>query len=144
MVQHSSSISNQGGYGRSKLEVIDNMLLQLGIDEEEFDDLAFEEDEEAPKEGIKWMALARVHTFNLFSPQTFDQHMRVAWSLAREVQFHYLEENLFTIHCFCLGDWLKVEKGGPWLFLQLAVCIERYDGLADLESIDLNFFSTWI
>jgi transcription termination factor Rho len=31
-----------------------------------------------PKEGIKWMALARVHTANFFSPQTFEQHMRVA------------------------------------------------------------------
>jgi hypothetical protein len=60
------------------------------------------------------------------------------------VQFQHLEGNLFTVQCFCLGDWLKVEKGGPWLFRQAVVCIEEYDGLAAPDSIDLNFFSTWI
>jgi hypothetical protein len=61
------------------------MLKRLGIEEEEFDDLVFEDEEEAPKEGLKWMALARVLTSNFFSPQTFEQHMRVAWSPAREI-----------------------------------------------------------
>jgi hypothetical protein len=129
---------------RSKLESINDMLQQLGIEEEEFDDLVFEEEEEAPKEGLKWMALARVHTSNFFSPQTFEHHMKIAWSPAREIEFEHLEGNLFTIQCFCLGDWLKVEKGGPWLFRQSIVCIEPYDGLAAPDSIDLNFFSTWI
>jgi hypothetical protein len=63
------------------------MLQHLGIEEDEFDDLIFEDGEEAPKQGLKWMALARVHASNFFSSQTFEQHMRVAWSLAREVQF---------------------------------------------------------
>jgi hypothetical protein len=44
------------------------MLRRLGIEEEEIDDLVFEEEEAAPKEGIKWMALARVHTAKFFSP----------------------------------------------------------------------------
>jgi hypothetical protein len=58
------------------------MLQRLGIDEDELDDLVFEDEEEAPKEGLKWFALARVHTENYFSPQTFEQHMMVAWSPA--------------------------------------------------------------
>jgi hypothetical protein len=57
-----------------------------------------------PKEGIKWMAITRFHTLNYFRPQTFEQHMCVAWSPAKEVKFTALEENLFTIECFCLGD----------------------------------------
>jgi hypothetical protein len=69
------SSSAAGGSG-SKAESINDMLQHLGIEEEEFDDLVFEEEEEAPKEGLKWMALARVHTSNFFSPQTFEQHMR--------------------------------------------------------------------
>uniref|UniRef100_A0ACD6A4J7 Uncharacterized protein n=1 Tax=Avena sativa TaxID=4498 RepID=A0ACD6A4J7_AVESA len=101
------------GSGSRKDESVNNMLLRLGIDDDEIDDLAFEEQEDAPKEGIKWMALARVHTIKNFSPQTFEQHMRVAWSPAREVKFNHHEGNLFTIQCFCLGDWLKVEQGGP-------------------------------
>jgi hypothetical protein len=46
---------------------IDVMLLRLGIEEEEIDDLIFEEEESVPKE-VKWMALAKVNTTILFSP----------------------------------------------------------------------------
>jgi hypothetical protein len=145
MASPAASTTNQGsGSGSKKMEALDDLLNRLGIEEDEIDDLIFEEEEAAPKEGIKWMALARVHTSNFFSPQTFEQHMCVAWSPAREVKFQHLEGNLFTIQCFCLGDWLKVEKGGPWLFRQNAVCIEKYDGLTDPESIDLNSFAAWI
>jgi hypothetical protein len=48
---------------------LDDLLLRLGIDEDEIDDLVFEDEEEAPKQGLKWTALARVHTTNNFSSQ---------------------------------------------------------------------------
>jgi hypothetical protein len=102
------------------------------------------EDTDLPKEGIKWMALARVHTSNFFSPQTFEQHMRVAWSPAKEVKITALEQNLFTIQCHCLGDWLKIEQGVPWLFRQNVVIIEPYDGLSPTDAIDLNSFDAYI
>jgi hypothetical protein len=124
-------------------ESIDDMLERLRIEEEEFDDLVFEE-EEAPKEGIKWMALCRIHSTNYFSAESFEQHMRVAWSPVREIQFQHIKGNLFTVQCFCLGDSLKVSKGGPWLFRQPVVCIEPYDGLLAPEKIDLNLFETWV
>jgi hypothetical protein len=130
--------------GKQKDEAIDEMLLRLGIGEEDFDDLIYEEVEGVPKEDIKWMALVRVHTTNYFSIATFEQHMKVAWSPARDISFQHLEGNLFTLQCSCLGDWLKVEKGGPWLFRQSVVCIEKYDGISDPNLTDLNFFSTWI
>jgi hypothetical protein len=120
------------------------MLCRLGIEEEECDDLIFEEQDEAPKEGLKWMALAKFHTPNAFSPHAFEQNMKIAWSPAKEIVFNHLEGNLFTVQCFCLGDWLKVEKGGPWLFRQSVVSIEPYDGLALPETVDLNFFTTWV
>jgi hypothetical protein len=104
----------------------------------------FKEEEDAPKERLKWMALALVHTSNYFSPQTFEQHMQLAWSPARDVKFQHIEGNLFTVQCFYLRDWLKVEKGDPWLFRQSVVCIEKYDGISPPESFDLNFFTTWI
>jgi hypothetical protein len=117
--------SNQATGSTSKApETIDAMLLRLGIDNEEIGDLVFEEEESIPKE-VKWMVLAKVHTTNFFNLQTFEQHMRVAWSPAKEIQFHQIEENLFSVQCFCLGDWLKVEEGGPWLFRQNAVCIKK-------------------
>jgi hypothetical protein len=93
---------------------------------------------------MKWMALARVHAANPFSPQTFEQHMRVAWSPAKEIIFTPLEDKLFSIQCSCLSDWIKVEQGGPWLFCQNVVSIETYNGLAAIDSIDLNFITVWI
>ncbi|KAK1617209.1 hypothetical protein QYE76_022726 [Lolium multiflorum] len=59
---------------------------------------------------MKWMALAKVHTANTFSPQAFEHNMRTAWAPAEEVKFNHLEDNLFTVQCFCLGDWLKIHK----------------------------------
>jgi hypothetical protein len=68
----SSSSSKINGAGGRKEEAIDDMIQRLGIEDDEFDDLVFEDEEDAPKEGIKWMALAKVHTANYFSPQTFE------------------------------------------------------------------------
>jgi hypothetical protein len=55
-----------------------------------FDDFIFEGEEGAPTEGLKWMALAKVHTANSFSPQAFEHNMRSAWSPAQEVKFQHL------------------------------------------------------
>ena len=84
----SESLTNQfGGSGRKKTETLGDMLKRLGIDEDEIDDLVFEEENAAPKEAIKWMTLARIHMSNPFSPHTFEKHMRVAWSPAKEIKF---------------------------------------------------------
>jgi N-dimethylarginine dimethylaminohydrolase len=78
-----------------KEEGINELLKRLGFEEDEVDDLIFEEESDVPLDGIKWMALARVHTSNYFSIQTFEQHMNTAWSPAKEVKFRALENNLF-------------------------------------------------
>jgi hypothetical protein len=62
------------------------MLRHLSIYEEEIDDLEEEKEKVDPKEGMKWFALAWVHTGNYFSVQTFEQHMKVAWSPSKEVK----------------------------------------------------------
>jgi hypothetical protein len=123
---------------------IDDMLIHLGIEEEEFDDFIFEGEEGAPLEGMKGMALAKVHTASSFTPQAFEHNMRTTWSLAKKVKFNHLEDNLFTVQCFCLEDLLKVDKGGPWLFRQSVISIEQYDGFSLPEIVDLNYFATWI
>ncbi|KAK1629311.1 hypothetical protein QYE76_003626 [Lolium multiflorum] len=144
MASPATSSTQASGSGSKKEEAIGEMLNRLGIEDDELDDLVFEEEESAPKQGIKWMALAKVHTANNFSPITFENHMRNAWSPAQPIEFNHLEGSLFTIQCFCLGDWLKITEGGPWLFRQNIVCIEEYDGLGNPDTIDLNFFDTWL
>jgi hypothetical protein len=145
MSSSQASATLPAGGPRSKQQSnLDDLLMRLRIDEDEIDDLVFEDEEDVPKQGMKWTALARVHTANSVCPQTFEQHMRVAWSPAQDIIFTPLEDKLFSVQCSCLGDWIKVEQGGPWLFRQNVVSIEPYDGLAPTESVDLNFINVWI
>jgi hypothetical protein len=48
----------------------------------------------------------------------FEQHMRVAWSLAKVIKIIPLKDNAFSIQCLCLGDWLKVEEDGLGYFVR--------------------------
>jgi hypothetical protein len=63
------------------------MLQRLGFDEDELDDMVFEEEQDVPKERVKWLALARVHTMNYFSTKIFEQPMMTTWSPSREVKY---------------------------------------------------------
>jgi hypothetical protein len=110
MVSSASSSNLASQSGGNKQEAIGDLLQRIGIDEDELDDLVFEDEEAVPKQGIKWMALIKVHTTNQFSPITFEQHMRNAWIPAQKVEFNHLEGNMFTIQCFCLGDWQKIKE----------------------------------
>jgi hypothetical protein len=92
-----SSANRAEGSGAKKAEALDAMLQRLGIEDDKIDDLIFEDEPEVPKERMKWFALPRVHTENYFSPQTFEQHMKVAWSPAHELKIKPIENNLFTI-----------------------------------------------
>jgi hypothetical protein len=136
--------TKEGPQSGNTKESINDLKDKLGIEVDDLDDLIFEDEEETPKEGMKWTSLVRIHTDNPFSPQTFEQHMRNAWSPTKEVIFTALEPNLFTVQCFCVGDWLKIEQGGPWFFRQHAVFIEPYDGFTGPETIDLNSLGVWI
>jgi hypothetical protein len=69
----SSSATQSGGEsGVRKEEHLGDLLLRLGIEDDEINDLVFEDEEDAPVGGIKWMALVKVHTMNYFSAQTFE------------------------------------------------------------------------
>jgi hypothetical protein len=103
MASPASSTNQASGSGNKKAEAIGDMLQRLGIEEDELDDLVFEDEDSAPRQGIKWMALAKVHTTNPFSPITFEQHMMNLWSPAQTIEFCHLEGNLFAIQCFYLA-----------------------------------------
>lgn len=36
--------------------------------------------------------------------------------MAQGVTFRAVEDNLFVVPVFCLGDWQKLMEEGPWLF----------------------------
>lgn len=61
------------------------------------------------------MALAKVATPHPFSSQSFFSTMQFAWNMAQGVTFRAVEDNLFVVPVFCLGDWQKLMEEGPCL-----------------------------
>ncbi|KAK1698887.1 hypothetical protein QYE76_015584 [Lolium multiflorum] len=54
-----SSANSANGSGSKKGEKIGDLKLRLGIEDDEFDDVVFEEEETVPKQGMKWLALVK-------------------------------------------------------------------------------------
>lgn len=69
--------------------------------------------------------------------------MQSAWNSVKEVAWRKIDENLFSVHFGCLGDWNKVMNMGPWLFLYQAVIMEEYDGFENPSSVVLDKFAVW-
>ena len=119
------------------------MMKELGLREEDLDDVVFDE-KEAPPDAVRWIAVAKVHSSKTYSQYWFFKNMRAAWDLAQEVKFKPLDDNLYTIQFSCLGDWERVTLEGPWHFRGDAVIIKPYDGLAKPSTIPLDTIEIWV
>ena len=107
---------------------VEEMMKNLGITEDDLDDVVFEEQDVQAEAVVRWMAIARVHTPNSYIQYWFYRNMRAVWDLAQEVKLRPLEDNLYTLQFSCLGDWERVMEEGPWAFKGKTVVIELYDG----------------
>jgi hypothetical protein len=70
--------------------------------------------------------------------------MDVAWGFAKSWTIRLVEDNLFILQVSCLGDWNRVMNDGPWIFRQMGVMVEPYDGVADPASVVLNRLHAWV
>jgi hypothetical protein len=135
-VQESSSASGDGR--------IEQMMKQLGLCEEDLDDVVYEAEDPPPAETTRWMTIARVHTDSEYSAYWFFKNMKSSWDLARDAKAKTLESNLHIFQFSCLGDWEKVTEGGPWAFRGSSVPMAPYDGFSKPSSIKLNHIDIWI
>ncbi|SPT18858.1 unnamed protein product [Triticum aestivum] len=119
-------------------------MKQLHLEDEDFDDLVIEEDDPAVNEGVRWLALARVHTAKTFSPTAFYKDMRAAWNTAKPVRFRPVGPNVFVVQAVCLGDWERMVDQGPWLFRNMVVLMAPYDGFTKLEEVPVLFMPIWL
>lgn len=129
--------------GSADVDETARLMKELGLREEDLDDVVFEEDK-APPATNRWMALARVHMDKPYSQFWFFKNMRAAWDLAQDVKFRPLEDNLYTLQFSCLGDWERVMQEGPWHLSGNAVIIVPYDGVTKPSTIQLNTIDIWI
>ncbi|XBI52765.1 hypothetical protein VPH35_035097 [Triticum aestivum] len=119
------------------------MMAELGLREEDLDDVVFDE-KQAPPDAIRWMAVARVHIDKPYSQYWFFKNMRAAWDLAHDVKSQPLQDNLYTLQFFYLGDWERVMQEGPWNFRGDVVIIAPYDGITKPTEVKLDTLDIWI
>jgi hypothetical protein len=114
------------------------------LKDEELDDVVLPREEVVTlRENARWMAVLKVHTTNPFGNQPFFQKMDDAWGFAKW-SIRPVKENLFILQVSCLGDWNRAMLEGPWIFRQMGVMIEPYDGLDDPKSVVLNRIHVWV
>lgn len=130
-------------FGSASVDETAKLMVELGLHEEDLDDVVFEEDK-APLTTGRWMALARVHMDKPCSQFWLFKNMRAAWDLAQDVKFRPLEDNLYMLQFFCLGNWECVMQEGPWHFRSNVVIIIPYDGVTKPSTIPLNTIDIWI
>ena len=82
--------------GSSSAAEVEQLMAELGLREEDLDDVVFDE-KEAPPAATRWMSVCRVHISKPYSQYWFFKNMRSAWDLAHEVKFRPFEENCYTL-----------------------------------------------
>lgn len=122
---------------------LERMMAELGLKEEDLDDVVYD-DKQAPPKAASWIAVARVHIDKPYSQSWFFRNMRAAWDLAHDCKFRPLENNLYTVQFFCMGDWECVMEQGPWNFRGNAVVLVEYDGVTQPSMVALDMLSIWI
>lgn len=123
---------------------IGDLLERLELRDEETDEIILEEDVQELRADSKWMAIGSVYSSKSFSHAALFSQMRYAWSLAKEVRFKALGENLFVLQFFCKGDWTKVMEEGPWIFRGNAFLVAEYDGVTRPSAIKFEHMSVWV
>jgi hypothetical protein len=94
--QGSSSASGNGG--------IEQMMKQLGLCEEDLDDVVYEAEDPSTVEMTRWMIISRVHMDSENSAYWFFKNMKSSWDLAKDSKTKTLESNLHIFQFLCLGD----------------------------------------
>lgn len=143
MERQSKEIKNTNRENAST-DKIDALFQRLVLRDEETTNIVLEEDVNELRAESKWMAIGKLYTTKSFSHGALFNQMRQAWSLAKEVKFQALGENLFAIQFFCKGDWEKVLRDGPWLFRGNAFLVEMYDGITRPSAVQFAQMAVWV
>lgn len=89
-------MSSSGASGIAAADDVAKMMAELGLREEDLDDVVFDEKAALP-EADRCIALERVHTEKSYNQTWFYTNMRPAWDLVRVEKFRPLESNLYTV-----------------------------------------------
>jgi hypothetical protein len=74
-----------------------DLMEELGLAEEDWDDVIYEDEGLAHEETPCWLVAAKVHTETGYSRSWFFANMRSAWGLAQDVKFRAIESYLYAL-----------------------------------------------
>jgi hypothetical protein len=80
------------------------MMQQLGLTEDDLNDVVFEEEWPPPAEATRWLAIAQVYTEFEYSSYWLFKNMHLAWDFKQEMKTRSLK-NMHTFQFSYLGDW---------------------------------------
>lgn len=106
----SSSQSRVSGGRRDGKAPIYDLLKRLELHEEEDDNLNFDEELPDVVPEAEFRAICCMHTTRPYSRESCYTTMRMAWSLAQDVNFKPVGENMFVLTMNCLGDCKRVTE----------------------------------
>ncbi|KAM0878449.1 hypothetical protein ACQ4PT_034860 [Festuca glaucescens] len=133
----------RSGQGKKDYDV-QELLKSLNLHEAELNEVVLGKEEIKTWPEVKWLAAAKVLTEKSFSLESLKKTLHAAWTPAREVTFHAVEENLFVLQAHCLGDWNRVMLEGPWLFRGCALMVEPFDGTTMIPTVIPSGVQAWI
>jgi hypothetical protein len=119
--------SSREGKARREFDV-QELLKNLNLHEAELKEVILEKEEIKNWPEVKWLVAARVLTNKSFSMEALKRTMKSAWATTKEVTFHAVEDNMFILQAYLLGDWKSVMEEGHWLFRGCALMVEPFDG----------------
>lgn len=76
-----SSLTSSTASGSEAVSEVESLMKELGLREEDLDDVVFNEKEASPA-ATRWMAITRAHMEKPYSRAWFFKNMRLAWNLA--------------------------------------------------------------
>lgn len=103
----SSGAGNVAAEGKNSNDAIDLevAMKNMRLKDSELDDVFVGAGEilELAK-SARWLALDRVNTRKPCNARAFKNTMKYAWRLANKPEFREVDDNMFVIQLFCLGD----------------------------------------
>lgn len=67
-----------------------------------------------------------------------------AWHLLKSVSFKTMNDNLFLIEFDVEEDLERVLTGGPWLFDNYLVAMQKFDGSIPPDQLDFSTTTLWV
>ncbi|KAM0838189.1 hypothetical protein ACQ4PT_061144 [Festuca glaucescens] len=111
----------------------------------EDDDILVVDFAEARKElKTPWIIIGRYNSKRIFNTAGLFTRMRQVWQLHGGIEEKGIGEKKFLLVLEREGDYNHILKGGPWLYMNDAFLVAKYDGISSPMEVPINLMPIWV